>query len=283
MAQYPPGSPYGPPPSPGYGPPPYVQAMDAPMTPAGTARPFGAIPAVKAVFEDPDWKTNVLLALVFIMIPIVGPIALGGWMCETHQRLVRKHPKPVPKIDFSDFGEYIKRGLHVFLVGLIVSLPLSFVLMIVMFGGMFAAGAVTAATSEPLAGLGVGIGVGFVGMLLLLLLSPITNAATTRAELTENFGEALKFGQLMGYAKATFGKVVVKSITFGFVGFGIILLGMLLCYIGMYPAAAVLQIAAMHLRHQIYDDYLARGGEPIPLAAPQPLPSEARPPPMYGG
>jgi hypothetical protein len=44
----------------------------------------------------------------------------------------------------------------------------------------------------------------------------------------------------------------------------------------MYPAAVVLQIASMHLRHMIYDDYLARGGEPIPVKPLTPLPSEAR-------
>ena len=61
-----------------------------------------------------------------------------------------------------------------------------------------------------------------------------------------------------------------------FVAIGIVLLGVLACYVGLYPAIAVLQIAAMHLRNQIYLDHLARGGEPIVLKEPQVLQSEAR-------
>jgi hypothetical protein len=49
---------------------------------------------------------------------------------------------------------------------------------------------------------------------------------------------------------------------------------MLMCYIGLYPAIAVLQIAAFHQRRQIYAWYLTQGGEPIQMKDPQPLQSE---------
>jgi hypothetical protein len=254
------------------------------MTPGpSSSRPAGAIAAVKAVFDDPEWKSNVLIGLVFLLIPIVGPIALSGWMCEVHQRLVRRHPRPVPKIDFGDFAEYIKRGLNVFLVQLVISLPLTFIFMGVVMAGIIAAGAAAAGTNEPLVGIAVSVGVGLVGLVFLLLINVLGNAATTRAELTENFSEALSVGKLMGYAKETFGMVLVKTITFGFVSTGIVLLGLMLCYFGLYPAMVVIQIAAMHLRHQIYDAYLARGGEPIALKPVQPLPSEARLAPAWTG
>jgi hypothetical protein len=284
MAQYPPQSPYGPPPAPGYGPPPHAAQAEPAMTPGpSSSRPAGAIAAVKAVFDDPEWKSNVLIGLVFLLIPIVGPIALSGWMCEVHQRLVRRHPRPVPKIDFGDFAEYIKRGLNVFLVQLVISLPLTFIFMGVVMAGIIAAGAAAAGTNEPLVGIAVSVGVGLVGLVFLLLINVLGNAATTRAELTENFSEALSVGKLMGYAKETFGMVLVKTITFGFVSTGIVLLGLMLCYFGLYPAMVVIQIAAMHLRHQIYDAYLARGGEPIALKPVQPLPSEARLAPAWTG
>jgi small-conductance mechanosensitive channel len=244
----------------------------------GATEGVSALRAVKAVFGDENVKTNVLLGIVFMLIPIVGPMALSGWMCEVHQRLLRRHPNPMPKIDFNDFGEYIKRGIPVFLTSLLVTVPVLFVVYAVMGAGAFAVFAGIAATGEPLVGIGIGAVMFIVLMLFSLALGVIVNAVHTRAELTEDFGESMKMGKLMAYSKATFGTVVVKNISFMFIAFGIVLVGILLCYLGLYPAIVVVQIAAMHLRHQIYVDYLAKGGEQIPLKAPQALPSEARAP-----
>jgi hypothetical protein len=235
-----------------------------------------ALRAVKAVFADQNIKNNLLIGIVFMLIPIVGPLAMSGWMCEAHQRLLRRHPNPMPKIDFGDFGDYIKRGLPVFLSSLIITLPVIFIAYVVMGGAAFATFAAVAATGEPLVGILVGAISGIVALLVLFALGVVINAAHTRAELTEDLGEALKLGQIMSYSKATFGQVLLKNITFGFIAFCLILVGILLCYLGLYPAIVVVQIAAMHLRYQIYSDYLARGGEPITLKPPQTLPSEAR-------
>jgi hypothetical protein len=234
-----------------------------------------ALGAVSAVWNDPNFKTNVLLGLVLMLIPVVGPIALSGWMCEAHQRLLRRHPNPMPKIDFGDFVDYIKRGLAVFLSSLVVTLPIFLVAYALAFGAGFGAFAVTAATHEPLAGVAVGLVAGVILIAVSLLLSTVVNAVHTRAELTEDFGKALSFGKVMSYAKATAGTVIVKNLAFMFIAVGIALVGLLLCYFGIYPAAVLIQIAAMHLRYQIYADYLAKGGEPIEVKAPQQLASEA--------
>jgi len=244
----------------------------------GGSQGVSAWRAVKAVFEDQNMKTNVLLGIVFMLIPIVGPIALNGWMCESHQRLLRRHPNPMPKIDFNDFGEYIKRGLAVFLASLLITLPVIFLTYVLMGGTAFAVFGTIAATDEPLIGLAVGLVVGIVAFIGMLALSVLVNAVHTRAELTEDVGESLKLGKVLGYAKATFGTVLIKNISFMLIAFVMVLIGILLCYLGLYPAIVVVQIAAMHLRYQIYSDYLAKGGEEIPLKPPQPLPSEARAP-----
>jgi hypothetical protein len=254
-----------------------VPAAPAEPTP-GPASPTGvsALAAVKAVFADPEWKHNVLFGLVFLVIPVVGPIAMSGWLCESHQRLVRGHPRPIPYIDFADFGDYIKRGLTLFVINLVITVPVLLLTYAFLAGAGFGTYAVIAATDEPLAGLGVGLLAGIVAVVCSLVLSVFVNAAHTRAELTESFGTALQLGALIGYAKATAWRVIVKNFFFMWIAIGIVLLGMLACYFGVYPAAVVLQIAGMHLRFQIYSDYRARGGEPIVLKEIQPLQSELR-------
>jgi hypothetical protein len=57
--------------------------------------------------------------------------------------------------------------------------------------------------------------------------------------------------------------------------------GYCLCVVGVYAAAAVIVMARMHLRWQIYRHYLARGGEPIPVKPAQALPSETPPAAPY--
>ncbi len=241
------------------------------------AVPISAVASVKFVFASPDWKTNILFGMVLSLIPIAGPIALAGWLAEMNQRLVRQHPEPLPKFDFNDFVHYLQRGVPVFLVGLIAMLPFALAFGVLGFVAVFsgiAAGAVT--NGEPLVMIAVWAMVGFFSLVFSLVLSVFMNAAQTRAELTEDFGQALNLGKLWAYARATWTKVLLKNITFGFLAFGIMLLGLLLCYIGMYPAMAVIQIAGAHLRFQVYDNYVREGGEPIAVKAPQWLPSEAQ-------
>ena len=234
--------------------------------------------AVRWVFSDAEWTKSVLFGCIFMLIPIAGPIALAGWMCEIHQRLVRGHPRPMPKLDFSDFGHYLSRGVAPFVVQLVVMLPA----MLVMYGLMFAAGMVLMAVATQPGGpdalvIVLGAAVALIALVGFLVVAVLINAAQTRAELTENIGQALSFGELMRYSRATWGMVVWKTILFGFVSLGLFLCGLLLCYFGLYPAIVVIQLAACSLRFQIYREYLRRGGTPIPLKAPVALPSEMPP------
>jgi hypothetical protein len=257
----PPMAPLAPPPGP---------LMPGPSQP----RPISPLDAVRFVFDSPDWKNNMLLGSVLMLIPIAGPITFSGWMCEIHQRLVRRHPQPLPKFDFSDFTHYLTRGVMPFLVSLVLTLP-----MVIVFYGLAAAvafGAIGAgaATDEPLIAIAIGAGGGLIALVVMIAVSAVMNAAMTRVELTEDFGRALSFGPMFDYARSTFWRFVIKQIVFGFIAFGIVLLGMLACYIGLYPAIFVLQVASMHLRWQLYDDHVGRGGQPIELKPPQWLPSE---------
>ncbi len=271
--QYPPGPPQYQLPQQGYpGPAPGVQAQMAP----GPATSTGVNPmdAVKFLFDDPDWKTSLLFAVIFMFIPIVGGIAVAGWYCEIHQRLARRHPRPIPKLDFGDFGAYIGRGLKPFVVQLAVGFPVGIVLFICYVLTALLGGMVASAAGEPF------LMFGFLGVFALFAVgvgiaaNVVVNAAVTRAELTEDFGKALDFGKIMAYGKATWVTVIVKNIIFGFIAFGMMLAGMLACGVGLYVVIPILGVAALHLRWQIYADYLAKGGEQIELAPPQQLQSE---------
>lgn len=267
---------FQPPPQPGgspYVPSPYAAATALGAGP-GASRAVSVLDAVRFVFTNPRWKNDLLLAIVLTLIPLVGPLAFAGWLVEIHQRLVRRHPAPFPKLDFGDLMYWVNRGLAPFLVGLVVGLPVFFLAYLVLGIGMGITVAIGAAVGEPMVMVLVGGVVGLVWALFLLAVGPVFNAFQTRAELTGTFEGAFRFADAMAYARATAWRVIVKNLVFVLLAAGLVIGGMLACYVGLFPAIAVVQIAAMHLRWQLYDDHRARGGAEIPLQEPQPVPAE---------
>ncbi|HEX5035113.1 MAG TPA: hypothetical protein VFW62_11600, partial [bacterium] len=105
--------------------------------------PSGGIQFIQAfrfLFDQPNALINILLAAVMQIIPIVGGIVLMGWYCEIIQRLIKRHPSPIPKLDFGDFVYWLGRGVVPFLVVFLLTLPLTLVIMVVVFAGMFGGG-----------------------------------------------------------------------------------------------------------------------------------------------
>lgn len=274
---YPP--PAGPPPNMG-APPPHYREPPPPMPPpevsASGAVGFGWR-NMRA--DSGTWFT----AAVFQIIPVIGPIALQGWHAEIMQRLSHRHPQPVPKLTFNDLMPYLNRGLPAFLValvaggivGLLVSVPMS------CLGGVASAmlGSHGGGGDEAAAGvLGV---MGLVGLLTALIAFPMgmmIQGATLRAELTEDFGQSLKFGPIWDYVKRTWTTQLLAGFAFAFFAWLMAFGGMLMCFVGIYAMVPVLQLGAMHLRFQTYQLYLSRGGEPIPTKMPQGM---AAPAPGY--
>ena len=235
---------------------PPVERGDDPLLPLPSgASAVNVLDSIRFVFEDDDWKTNVLLGMLFLfVIPVVGPIVFQGWLCEVHQRLARNHPRPMPKLDLSDFGHYLSRGVVPFLVTLVLSLPLGALVVLAYVGSVLGVVAGAAVLGEPavavLAVFAVAVAVGALSMVTGL----VATVALTRAELTESFGDALSLRGLLGYLRVTWLQLLIKGITFSIVGMGLMLVGLALLCVGIYPVAVVLQIASVHLRwqHQRY-------------------------------
>lgn len=255
------------------GAPPHVGS--APAIPT-YARSVSAMEAIKFAFSTSDWTMNLLLGLVFMMIPIVGPLALQGWHAEIHQRLVRRHPQPIPKLDFSDFMHYLERGIGPFVVNLALMVPLFIVFYIFMFIVGFASVGIGRATNEPVLVIVVATVASLGAAAMIFLFSVLVNAAMTRVELTEAIGPSLSPGPMFSYGKRIWSKFFVATLAYGFLAMGLLMVGLLLCFVGMYPATVAVQLGSLHLRWQLYEYQLAQGGETITLKAPVQLPSEAR-------
>jgi hypothetical protein len=230
------------------------------------------------------WNNILFCGLCYLsqyVVPFLGVIVIVGFLAEIHRRLVLRHPDPYLRFDFADLGPYLSRGVIVFVMNVIMALPLAVLGVVetfVFFGVMaaLAQGSGADAGVTLLAVLGVAAILSFP---IFLVWYVLTNAATTRAELTGDFSKSLVFGKLWSFGAKTWKRVFVTGLLMSLIGFGLSILGLIACFIGIFLTFPILMIAGVHVRWQIYNEYLLEGGEPIELAPWETLPSERVPAP----
>jgi Protein of unknown function (DUF4013) len=257
-------------------------ASPPPSSDSATASRVSVGAALRFAFDAPERNHNLVTGSLLMLIPIAGPIALSGFLCEVHQRLVRGRDPSVPRLELSDISHYLGRGMPLVLVELALGLPIALVGYGAIAVGLLAVTSV-GALPQWLSTLGIVL-LAISGLGAALVFGVLFNAARTRAELSEEFVEALSFTPLLRYAVTTAPTVLAKSAIFLGVSLLMTLAGLLACCVGVYPVAVLLQIAAVHLRWQVYDAFVKGGGTPVKIRAPADLPSEG---PdlrnMYGG
>ncbi len=233
--------------------------------------------AVKWVLASPDWVPNTLIAYVFAIIPIVGQMALGGWSAEIAQRLVRGQQKPLPKLDFADFGHFMSRGIPGFLVRLVYGFALSFVVLPVVIGGAVGFVALWQSHQKGVAFLVLGAAL-LVFFVLALFVNILIFAAEWRVELTEQFREGIKIGSVFRFAGRVLGPMLLGLVI-------VIFASLVLIFIPLIGPVAIIGLigpAMVHFRWQLYSHYINSGGDdPIAPKAAVALPSEARAQPFY--
>jgi len=70
------------------------------------------------------------------------------------------------------------------------------------------------------------------------------------------------------------GQGILTGLIFFLLAMFVALLGLLCCFIGIYPASIIITMAGEHLMVQLYLEYLYRGGIPIDDHLPRELPAD---------
>lgn len=223
-------------------------------------------------FAISDAGSNRLLASVFAAIPIFGWLAIHGWMNETQHRLHVRHPSPIPKLRLRDFFFYLRRGgapwflSYAGLTALVTALS---ALVVIANAGTLAAW--IAAGAFPWIALALSIvallGATAVGSVLL-------GSMITRAELTEKLAPGLALADAWRDTRLIRRRTLVAYLWFVPSALAILSLGAMLCGVGMLPAWVVVQVAAMHLRWQLYEAAVRSGAKLPAPAAPRLSPAE---------
>lgn len=235
-------------------------------------------------FRSPRWLVNLLLAGVCTLIPVVGPIVLLGWLAGGFWGRDTDDPATFPDFDFARFTTYLERGLWPFLVSLVVSLVFVPVIWAACFvpllmTGMLADGhhRQSSGPTEAAALLGMAGVMGMV-IVLCLALSFVARPLMLRAMITQDFGRAFDFGWAMRFLKSTWLECLLAAAFIWVASLVLSVVGMLALCIGIYFVSGLVYYAMTHLDRQLYQLFLARGGDPVEVSpklrdGPPPVPA----------
>ena len=225
------------------------------------------------LFDSPKWLTNLLAGTVALLVPIVGQMVLLGYVFEILEAL-HLHPEAIyPDFNTNRLSKYLNRGVWPFLADFVVRLvfgmlmvPVFGVVFFVLFIGLAAAGGDNKEASGVfflVFGCFYVLLIIVVNLLLPLVVTPIL----LRAGITQDFGAAFSFEFLKDFVGKMWVEMVLAQLFLMFTSTIIGLIGFLACFVGVFPAAALVSFAHGYLLFELYELYLQRGGTEIPLKA----------------
>jgi hypothetical protein len=212
------------------------------------------------------WALNLIFAGLCVLVPIAGPMVLMGWAFQVLlKRRVQGYGEPV--FDTNKLGDYLLRGVWPFLVQMLISFVILPIVWVSWFTMIFST--VAAGGPQPGSRFMFVLVPGYFLVILaaVLAINLISLPMCLRAALMQDFVPAFNFRWTWDFIKRVWQEMLLSALfliaTAPFVG----LLGLLLCCVGYFPAIALVNLAHYHLAFQLYDLYLERGGDAIPMKA----------------
>lgn len=225
--------------------------------------------AIKAAMDGPGGLMNVARAILLMMVPGFGLLAVNGWCSEIGQRIVMGHSQPTPPFEFSDFAYWIKRGVPSFVTNIVWSVPMVIIIQV----AFLAIGSAVAPANTEMQSVAAMVG----GCALLACgigIDILRSSALTMAELTENTSAPFSLGWVLQYTRETFALQLGTLLMFGMMAWAMFIAGMLACFTGLLFVIPVLTVAYPVLRAQMYQVNLGRGGSRLAVHPPSPCPTE---------
>jgi hypothetical protein len=221
------------------------------------------------VFESPNWMLNILCVALCQFVPIVGFIVLLGYLLSVIEQLHLRPTQVYPDFDFNKLGDYLKQGVWPFLIYLIVSVAFAPIVMVLIYGPIVMI-IVAAAGSEEMAAVVAAIVIPLFILLFfvaVLLLALVFMPMFLRSGLMQDLPAGFHFGFVRDFIRRVWLEMLLGELFLLVTSCILLPLGYAFFCVGVYAAAAVLFMAHGHLTFQIYQLYLLRGGEQIPLAS----------------
>jgi hypothetical protein len=104
----------------------------------------------------------------------------------------------------------------------------------------------------------------YLGMVIAMMF--VLTPLTLRASITQDFGQSFNFHFGKKFVTLMWKEILFSSLFQLVAGMILVCVGALALCIGMYFALVPVYFCWVHLHKQLYQLYLVRGGEPVPLS-----------------
>ncbi len=197
------------------------------------------------VFEDKKWIEKILIGGILMLIPILGSILMLGYGVQLVRNVRNHEPEPLPEWD--DWGAKIAEGFKLFIIYLLWSLPL-IILSVLLIIPMAMTG--DSDTGNAVASF-FSLCFGCFALLYSIIVWLAVPGITIKFSETGEFGDGLKFGEILNFTKEHLGQIIVVIIVSWLVYMVAGLLGSLLCGIGLLFTMFWASLVQYHLIAQI--------------------------------
>jgi hypothetical protein len=195
-------------------------------------------------FQDEEWVKKIVVTAVILLIPILGQIAVMGWMVALTRRVIAGEERPLP--DWEDFGGLFMDGLKAFAVGLVYSLPIIItVIPFSILGAIFDNGD-QLSVFEILS-----ICLGCFAAIYGFLYAFVWPAALGELAATGEIGAALNIGKVLRRVQGALSAYLIVFVG-TMVGSFVAGLGVILCFVGVIFTAVIAYTVQGHLAGQAY-------------------------------
>ena len=201
------------------------------------------------MFEDESWIMKIVIGGILLVIPIVNFMVLG-YMLEALKRSADGVDIPLPEWD--DFGGKFMKGLFLFVIGLVYTIPIWLVACVLAGLTMIAGDSDTLGSLVALLST-CAMCLYLVWIIVVWLVMP---AAWTRYAVTGEFMSAFQFGELFSYISSNVANYIVGIILAGVAGF-IAGFGTIACIVGVLFTMFWAYLVMAHVLGQVHRESLA--------------------------
>lgn len=199
-------------------------------------------------FEDKDWLKKIGIAGLVMLIPFIGQLTVGGWALEVTRRVINRDPETLP--DWSAFGDYLVKGLKMFVIGLVYALPIILLSICANLPIMFMQNGGDDTMTTVISTLSICMSC--ISALYGIALGLVIPAAFAKFVVTGELGAAFRFSEVIGLVRAA-PAAYLLALLGAIVASIVASLGLILCFIGVIFTMAWAYLIQSHLWGQAYN------------------------------